>query len=359
MNKIKIFFMVIAVGFAMSSCSSFNYQQATVLVSQVINEYLLKSEADNGKIKVEDTADALYISKSRIENKTIIVTDSKGNEIQYTVKGVCVAPDIDGKMYFQTYKERIPLIKSINANSIRTYRPFGAKNDDGSLNYANTLLMLDECAREGISVAVGFSYEDMAPNGAMEEYLKDFGTHPAILMVVLGNEYNYHYGEWFTKAEWFSRLAYGIKTARTYAPGRIVATVHGEVPKKQEFDEYAAAGLDLVMMNIYRGSNFGFAKQDFYKMTDTMPWIVSEFGRSSRDGKGNDTSKQQASYLQSLIRSLETGGYLFMLVDDPEKGPQELSSIIGAEDSLGVFTFDLTPKIAAGIVMEEYQAKSK
>ena len=293
------------------------------------------------------------IVKSYIQDRKIIITCGEGKNYDYTIKGICYGPDIKGETFYENYKRDIVLVKQSGASSVRTYRPLAAYNADGSLDKEKTKEMLDAFFNEKITISAGFSYEDMAEGGLLEEYLTAFGGHPALLMIVLGNEYNYHYGQWFTKEEWFLRLWQAVKTAKILMPDRIIATVHGEVPSKEEYEEYAAAGLELVMMNIYRGANFGFARQDWYDISDNMPWVVSEFGKGSKDARGNDVSKLQASSLQTLIRSMEQG-YLFMLTDDLQKGEDEITQGAGREDSFGIFDKDGNPKPAAKIVAEEY-----
>ncbi|MCL2390559.1 MAG: hypothetical protein FWC88_03950, partial [Endomicrobia bacterium] len=60
------------------------------------------------------------------------------------------------------------------------------------------------------------------------------------------------------------------------------------------------------------------------------------------------------SMLQSLIRGLEHGGYLFSFVDDPSKGDAEFSPVIGREDSLGIYYKNRKPKISVNVVKQEY-----
>jgi hypothetical protein len=295
------------------------------------------------------------IVKAEVKDRKIIITNDKGRQIDYRIKGICYAPDIDGGTFCKNFKKDIPLIKKAGANSIRTYRPLGCYKDEygNSFNSAGTKKILDKCLEYGLTVAVGFSYEDMAEDGLMYSYLKEFGNHPAILMVAFGNEYNYHYNEWFSKEEWFQRLKKASTRVKKYLPGKIVAAVHGEMPSAQEVKEYTRAGMDLIMMNMYRGSNFGFASQRWHEMSKNMPWVLGEFGRSSKDGSGHDTSKLQVSYLQTLIRNMEHG-YLFSFSDDPAKGEGEISPVIGSEGNMGIYEYGRYPKKAVKAVKEEY-----
>ncbi|MDR1696556.1 MAG: hypothetical protein LBR69_08045 [Endomicrobium sp.] len=304
----------------------------------------------NAEIEVDDQ---IIITKSRIQDRKIIITDNLGKDINYRIKGICFSPDIDGEIFYETYLKDIPLIRGAGANSIKTYRPLGAYNARGEFDHQKTRDILNAFFKNKITASVGFSYEDMAEGGLMEQYLAAFGNHPAILMIVLGNEYNYHYGEWFTKEEWLSQLKSAVKRAKRHIPNKIIAVAHGEMPSKQEYKEYTSAGADFIMMNMYRGSNFGFSKDNWNKISKHMPWGVSEFGRSSLDAAGKDTSKLQSSELQTLIRSMDHG-YLFTLVDDPAKGDMEISPVIGREDAMGIYHKDGKPKIAVKTVKTEY-----
>lgn len=325
----------------------------TVLLAAILTAAYFSFISPPGSRKRLAASAMPEIAVSYIADKKIIIADGEGRKFEYKIKGVCYGPDIEGKTFYENYGNDLILLKQCGAGSVRTYRPLAAYSEDGSLDKEKTKELLDMSLREGITVAAGFSYDDMAENGLLEEYLSLFGNHPALLMIVLGNEYNYHYGEWFSKEEWLGRLADAVLAAKSLAPGRIIATVHGEMPSEEEYAQYVNAGVDLVMMNIYRGANFGFAKENWHDISDKMPWVLGEFGRSSKDAQGNDTSKLQVSMLQTLIRSMEQG-YLFMLTDDPEKGETEISPNIGREDSLGIYDKYRTPKKAVSTVKAEY-----
>lgn len=301
-------------------------------------------------------ADVNYIAQARVEGGKIIVTDEKGRLIDYIIKGVCYSRDPNGTQYGDFYEKDLPLLKDLGINSIRTYRPF-AVYSDGAMDIAKTKEMLDAFMREGISITAGFSYEDMAPGGLMEQYLREFGNHPAILTVALGNEYNYHYGEWFEKQEWMTRLAEAAQTAKRLAPGKITAVVHGEIPSAQEVKEYKDAGIDLVMVNLYRGATFTDAPLQWEKLDTDMPFVAGEFGRSSKADDGTDTSGMQSEFLTSQIRHLGAGGgFIFSAFDEPAKGDRAVNETIGSESSLGVYTEKGGAKPAVSAVKNEFSA---
>ncbi len=323
------------------------------LIAAIILAAYFSFLAPPGCLKAKKISGMPAIKSSYIADKKIIISTAGNEKFEYTIKGICYAPDMNGATFYDNYEKDIALVKQCGAASVRTYRPLAAYDPDGDLDKERTKELLDMSFKEGITLAVGFSHYDMAEGGLMDIYLSAFGDHPAVLMIVLGNEYNYHYEEWFSKEEWLEMLTDAVKRAKKLAPNRIIATVHGEMPSKDEYNEYVKAGIDLIMMNMYRGANFGFAKQNWNSISDNMPWVISEFGRGSKDAGGKDTSNIQSSMLQTLIQSMEHG-YLFMLTDDPQKGEEAIAPNIGSEDSLGIFDMHRNPKKAVSTVKTEY-----
>ena len=112
--------------------------------------------------------------------------------------------------------------------------------------------------------------------------------------------------------------------------------------------------IDLVMVNIYRGTSFKDLFNDWKKKThlSKIPLVVAEFGRSSKSGTGKDTSFNQSNTIRKLWKEINSnkntvgaGGFIFELNDEAWKGKQEYSSLIGSEANLGLFTVKYnTPK---------------
>lgn len=314
---------------------------------------------------------------SEVDGYKIIVTDDDGAEIDYEIRGVCYSVDQYGLEFYENFEEDILLLKSLNANAIRTYRPLAAYKDNGEMDYEKTLYMLDRFAQEGITVTVGFdSRRDITGGydaeinktymrGFYKTYIEAFADHPAILMWVFGNEYNYHYDDWFgSKEKWLSILDEAATTAKQLSPERIVAVVHGEIPTRQDFEDYAKIqALDLIMLNIYRGPNFGTLFDEWAALTanSNQPIIISEFGRSSVGGKGRDTTLLQAKWAKSMWTDIDArndsigaGAFFFSLKDESWKTEHELSGTIGSEAHLGLFTEDGEAKEAAKILSEAW-----
>lgn len=324
--------------------------------------------------EITQTAVSL-VGASEIDGYKIIVTDDEGNETDYKILGVCYSVDQYGLEFYDNFEEDLRLLKSLNANAIRTYRPLAAYNENNEMDYEKTLYMLNRFAEEGITVTIGFdSRRDITGGydseinqtymrGFYKTYIEAFADHPAILMWVFGNEYNYHYEEWFgSREKWLGILDEAATTAKQLSPERIVAVVHGEIPTRQDFEDYGKIqALDLIMLNIYRGPDFGTLFEDWETLTANarQPIVISEFGRSSMGGKGRDTTLLQAKWTKSMWRDISqrsdtigAGAFFFSLKDEAWKGDRELSGTIGAESRLGLFTAAGEPKEAAKIISE-------
>ncbi|MDF9833050.1 hypothetical protein M2103_001267 [Ereboglobus sp. PH5-5] len=321
----------------------------------------------------------------KIDGRKIIVTrdHDKNASGNYIIKGVCYSNDANGLTFYENLDRDLELLKAIHANSIRTFRPFAAYKEGAEtveLDYEKTKRMLDKLAEAGISVTVGFDSARDIVGGIRDdatgrvyreafylEYIKAFAAHPAVLAWAFGNEYNYKYAEWFggDKGRWLAILADAVKNAKAVS-SRPTAVVHGELPREAEMLEYRAIpGLDMVMLNIYRGPGFGALYKDWESLTRAapMPVVLSEFGRSSMDGRGNDTGALQAAWLEKMWAEVESnftgsgaGGYVFSLKDEAWKGDFDSGPNIGLESHLGIFTADGQPKPAARVLMRLWKA---
>jgi hypothetical protein len=322
----------------------------------------------------------------KVEGRKILITQGTAPPVDYKIKGVCLSNDPDGLLFHENFERDLALLKTIHANSIRTFRPLAAYKKGAEtveLDYEKTRHMLDMLAGAGISVTVGFDSARDIVGGVRDEatgrvfrkafymeYINAFAAHPAVLAWAFGNEYNYKYKEWFggDKNRWLAILADAVKNAKSVS-ARPTAVVHGELPRETELREYQAIpGLDLVMLNVYRGPAFGGLYKDWTARTKTAPMaaVLAEFGRSSRDGKGNDTTALQAEWIGKMWAEIESnfngtgaGGYLFSLKDEPWKGNADSGPNIGLENHLGIFTADGKPKDAAHLLMGLWKPKTR
>jgi hypothetical protein len=314
---------------------------------------------------------AQLISKSEVKDNRIIVTTETGEKTDYKIYGFCYSVDQNGREFDAYFDNHLALLKSVHANSIRTYRPLAAYNGNGSINYEKTLRMFDRLAEAGMTISVGFDLNQDLLSGLYKTYLGELGDHPALLGVLLGNEYNYHYigseydwaDKWFTKESWLRNLTEAITNIKQRC-NRFVGVVHGEIPTAQELSEYKTCGADIVMLNIYRGNSF-YDLFDQWKSlpANGMPLVISEFGRSSVAANGNDASALQADWVKQLWNEIDSrlcqgvaGGYVFELVDESWK--QGANEQTGSEKHFGVFTEGGVPKAAADQLSQLWQNKT-
>ncbi len=318
------------------------------------HSYGQNTTINDSKTKISNSK---LIKSVKLQGYKIILTDKNNKKHDFKIKGLCYSRGDHGQSYYKYYKKDLEKLKAINANTVRTYRPLAAYDKNENIDYKKTKEILDAFAKKGIYVVVGFdSLRDITGGkvngktikpGVYKTYVKKFSNHPAILMWAFGNEYNYHYDEWFNgKSKWMKILSTASSTAKKLSPNKLVTTVHGESPTKTELQEYKKMKIDLVMMNIFRGSSFGKLFADWKDKTSTlkMPLVVAEFGRSSKKANGQDTSSFQSNTIKKLWGELNSnkktivaGGFIFELNDESWKGNHEFSSIVGSEAYLGIF----------------------
>jgi len=108
-------------------------------------------------------------------------------------------------------------------NTIRVYSPI----DD--------IKILDKINEAGIKIIIGFGYNQ---NGYYDilsctftDYIKKYKDHNAILMLELGNEYNYH-PEWFEDNinNWYKALNEAALKIKEIDINKPISTAHGEIP---------------------------------------------------------------------------------------------------------------------------------
>ena len=157
---------------------------------------------------------------------------------------------------------------------------------------------LDAYHSAGIKVIMQVDY-----NGNYEAYVRDYMTHPAVLMWEVGNENNYH-SDWFggNLNNWYrilEEVATKIKTIDTNHP---VATAHGEVPTAIALN--SCPSVDIWGMNLYRWDNNIPAIEAFIALSE-KPLYISEAGADSYDSRSNiEREDLQAQATQNILSGI-------------------------------------------------------
>ncbi|HEY8401689.1 MAG TPA: Ig-like domain-containing protein [Cytophagaceae bacterium] len=187
----------------------------------------------------------------------------------YQIKGICYSPVAIGVTWTPDYSnvdQDITLMQAACINTIRTYSPINDKS------------VLDKFAAAGIKVIIGFTLEQ-TQNGTYTSYINTYKDHPAILMWVHGNEFNYH-PDWFNNnlSNWYSLLNTAAGNTTALDSNHPVATVHGELPGIDAIN--ACPNVQVWGMNIYRSDNLGTLFTDWAARSD-KPMFLGETGGDS------------------------------------------------------------------------------
>ncbi|APR79323.1 Hypothetical protein A7982_04670 [Minicystis rosea] len=214
----------------------------------------------------------------------------------WDMKGIAWSPtgenepfDGAGKSFAAHAAEDIPLMKAAHINTVRTYGPF-ERSDDG-------LAVLDALHAQGMKVAMTvFAAYD---NTAAEEAVTKFKDHPAVLLWVVGNEWNYNklYSN-HSLDECVTKVNGVIAAIKAIDKDHPVAVGWGELPTAADMAKVPDA--DLWALNIYPYLGFGdrFTK---WKAQTTKPFFVGEYGADAYDNKVNaEDQSAQAKALESL-----------------------------------------------------------
>lgn len=201
----------------------------------------------------------------RVSGRQLLV-----NGQPYTIKGVCYSTPASDAGYFN---QDVNLIKTLNANTIRTYSPI------------NDAAKLDAFANAGIKIVMHLDENNY------ESYVNTYKNHPAILMWEFGNEFNYH-PEWFNGNinNWYAKLQACATRVHQLDTNHPVTTAHGEVPTAAILS--ACSAVDVWGLNLYRWDNDVPALTDFAVLSG-KPMYVSECGGDSFNKSTNQINENQ------------------------------------------------------------------
>jgi hypothetical protein len=227
-----------------------------------------------------------------IRGKQLLVNGSP-----FRIRGVCWNPVPKGKThpdgldYPGLAPKDIPLMKAAHINVVRTYEPL------------TNIAVLDHLAAAGIYVL-----DSVYPYGGdaasvVTSRVNAVKNHPAVLMWVIGNEWNYN-GLYvsMSAADSQSRINEVAGLIRVADPSHPIATVYGEVPARAVVE--AMPNIDVWGINAYRGISFGdlFSK---WSAVSNKPMFLSEFGADAYNAtKGVYDPESQATATDALTREI-------------------------------------------------------
>jgi exo-beta-1,3-glucanase (GH17 family) len=220
--------------------------------------------------------------------------------VPWDMKGIAWSPfganepfDGSGAIYATHAAQDIPLMKAAHINTVRTYGPFEASGAG--------LAVLDALHAQNMMVAmtVFAAFDDAKYVDAVTA----FKDHPAVLLWVVGNEWNYNklysnhtFDECVQKV---NEVAAAIKALDANHP---VATVYGELPSAADYAKITS--VDVWGLNLYPYLDFGNRFTN-WKALSPKPFFVSEYGADAFNDKSqSEDQASQAHALESLTNDL-------------------------------------------------------
>lgn len=176
------------------------------------------------------------------------------------------------------------LMQAAGINALRTYEPL------------TDTAVLDALYARGIYVLEGIYPYGGSPASVVTERVRAVVDHPAVLMWVIGNEWNYN-GLYvgLSHAAALARLNEVAALIRAEDSTRPIATIYGEVPTTQVIE--AMPLVDLWGLNVYRGIGFGDLF-DVWAARSSKPMFLGEYGADAWNaltGMVDTTSQAEAT----------------------------------------------------------------
>jgi hypothetical protein len=235
------------------------------------------------------------------------------------LRGVCWNPVPRGGTHPQNldyagFVDRdIPLMRNAGVNVVRTYEPIRDR------------AVLDKLHAAGIKVAMTvYSYGGTDPSAAVG-HVNAVKNHPAVLMWLVGNEWNYnglYVGMSFDASR--NRLEQVASMIRAADGAHPIATIYGDLPSAATVN--AMPSINVWGINSYRGYGFGNLFSAWGGVSG-KPMFVAEYGADAWDSRSNavnlnaqaDATRNLATEIvnNSTLRGGTTfGGTVFEWADE-------------------------------------------
>jgi hypothetical protein len=159
----------------------------SILLTFLLTVILTTSNAFGEKSNVRISGNRLLVTKR-------LPDGSLDKELPYTIKllnwSPCQLGDSESYKFMENYAVDIPVIKKMNANTIRVFDVVDRSPGLPPGTYINTAI-LDEMYKNGIMVILTAVWDHNVLNeGYVKNVVRYFRNHPAVLMWSLGNEWN-------------------------------------------------------------------------------------------------------------------------------------------------------------------------
>jgi len=225
---------------------------------------------------------------------------------QFNIKGVDYSPVPVGSDWHydwadvpSIYNSDLPLIRSMGANTVRTYQ-------ENNISQA----FLDSAYQNGIYVIVGYGQnlwgQDFTNPATRAQFVNDFASfintykgNPAVLMWCFGNEVEEHTA---SKAAWYTLLKEAADKAHSIDPNHPITTANQDITElgvsALNADDTTLSSLDVWGVNVYKGKDFSQAFFTEMSTRTAKPFFLSEWGCDAYNGdKGAESQSLQASYI--------------------------------------------------------------
>lgn len=206
---------------------------------------------------------------------TIVGRQIRIGDAPFHIKGVCWNPVIKGETHpagidFDGFVvQDATLMQAAGINVVRTYEPI--------LDTA----VLDALYARGIYVLESVYPWGGSPASIVTDRVRAVRDHPAVLMWLIGNEWNYN-GLYvgMSHADALARLNQVAALIRAEDTAHPIATVYGEVPTTATVN--AMPLIDVWGLNVYRGIGFGDLFSTWASRS-TKPMFLAEYGADAYD----------------------------------------------------------------------------
>jgi hypothetical protein len=220
----------------------------------------------------------------------------------FFVQGVAWNPVPAGGLHprdldFAGYVEQdSQMMQQAGLNVVRTYEPITDR------------AVLDTLYSRGIYVMNTVYPFGGSDPGVVRERVEAVADHPAILMWVIGNEWNYN--------GMYAGLSFEQSVARINAVAQVIrevdtthpiSTIYGELPSRETVE--AMPLIDAWGINAYRGMQFGDLFDRWQAISD-KPMYLGEFGADAWNANiGAEDQAAQAEATVALIGEIGANGH--------------------------------------------------